>query len=53
MCIYFDHPVKKKALVRALHGRAAMAGVGAPWEAMGERGREGREGKGKGERGRG
>jgi hypothetical protein len=31
-------------LVRALHGRAAMAGDGAPWPAMGELVGEGRRG---------
>jgi hypothetical protein len=35
MCICFGHPTKKNELVCALHGRAAMAGVGAPWPAMG------------------
>jgi hypothetical protein len=33
------------SLVRALHGRAAMAGVGAPWPVMGELAGEGREGE--------
>jgi hypothetical protein len=37
-------------LVRALHGRAAMAGVGAPWPAMGVLTGEGRAGEGEGER---
>jgi hypothetical protein len=32
-------------LVEALHGRAAMVGVGAPWEAMGELTGEGKEGE--------
>jgi hypothetical protein len=41
-------PGRKTALVRALHGRATMAGIGAPWEAMGELTREGREGEGEG-----
>jgi hypothetical protein len=35
-------------LVRALHGRAAMAGDGAPWPAMGELAGEGRKGEGQG-----
>jgi hypothetical protein len=33
------------SLVRALHGRAAMAGAGAPWPVMGELAGEGREGE--------
>jgi hypothetical protein len=33
-------------LGRALHGRAAMAGVEAPWPAMGVLTREGTEGEG-------
>jgi hypothetical protein len=33
------------SLVRALHGRAAMAGAGAPWLVMGELAGEGREGE--------
>jgi hypothetical protein len=40
-------------LLRALHGRAAMTGVGAPWPIMGELAREGREGEGEGRGGRG
>jgi hypothetical protein len=28
-------PQRKMALVKAFHGTAAMAGVGAPWPAMG------------------
>jgi hypothetical protein len=32
------------SLCEALHGRAAMAGVGAPWPAMGVLTEEGREG---------
>jgi hypothetical protein len=39
-------PQRKMTLVRALHGRAAMAGVGAPWPIMGELVGEGREGEG-------
>jgi hypothetical protein len=38
-------------LVEAIHGQATMAGVGAPWPAMGELAGEGREGEGEGERG--
>jgi hypothetical protein len=41
----FDHSTKKMSLVEALHGRAAMAGVGAPWEAPWGLTREGREGE--------
>jgi hypothetical protein len=37
-------------LGRALHWRAAVAGVGAPWPAMGVLTEEGREGEGEGER---
>jgi hypothetical protein len=49
------HPVwlshkEKTTLVRALHGRAAMTRVGAPWPVMGELAGEGREGEGEGER---
>jgi hypothetical protein len=39
-------PQRKTTLGRALHGRAAMARVGAPWSAMGsspERGKRGKE----------
>jgi hypothetical protein len=50
VCIRFGCPTKKMTLVRALHGRAAMAGVGAPWPVMGELAREGREGEGERER---
>jgi hypothetical protein len=39
-------PQRKTPFFRALHGRVAMAGVGAPWEAMGELAGEGREGEG-------
>jgi hypothetical protein len=55
VCIHFGHPMKKTALVRALHGRAAMAGVGAPWPAMGELTGKERvgEGEGRGEGGHG
>jgi hypothetical protein len=35
---------RKMSLCEALHGRAAMAGVGAPWPAMGVLTEEGREG---------
>jgi hypothetical protein len=38
-------------LVRALHGMAAMAGVGAPWSVMGVLIEQGREGEWEGERG--
>jgi hypothetical protein len=42
-------PRRKMTLVRAPRGRAAMAGVGAPWEAKGELTGEGRErGRGRG-----
>jgi hypothetical protein len=50
VCIRFGCPTKKKTLVRALHGRAVMAGVGAhgrSWESL-----PAREERGKG-RGRG
>jgi hypothetical protein len=39
-------PRRKTSLCEALHGRAAIAGVGAPWPAMGSS----PEGKGKWER---
>jgi hypothetical protein len=39
-------PRRKMTFVRALHGRAAMAGFGAPWPIMGELAGEGREGEG-------
>jgi hypothetical protein len=39
------------ALVRTSHGRAAMAGVGAPWPAMGELTGEERNGVGEEEGG--
>jgi hypothetical protein len=42
----FVIPRRKTSLVEALYGRAAMAGVGAPWSTMGnspERGERGRE----------
>jgi hypothetical protein len=29
MCIRFSHPTRKMSLCEALHGRAAVAGVGA------------------------
>jgi hypothetical protein len=48
VCIHFGHPMKKTALVRALHGRVAMAGVGAPWPAMGELTGKERVGEGEG-----
>jgi hypothetical protein len=48
VCIHFGHPMKKTALVRALHGRAAMARVGAPWPAMGELTGKERVGEGEG-----
>jgi hypothetical protein len=38
------------SLVEALHGRAAMTGVRAPWPAMGTLSE--REGRGRGERGK-
>jgi hypothetical protein len=50
VCIRFGCPTKKMTLGRALHGRAAMARVGAPWPAMGVLTGEGREEEGEGER---
>jgi hypothetical protein len=46
ICIHFDHPTKKTSLCEALHVMAAMAGVGAPWPAMGVLIGEEREGEG-------
>jgi hypothetical protein len=42
-------PQRKKSLCEALHGRAAMARVGAPWPAMGVLLGEGREEEEEGE----
>jgi hypothetical protein len=50
MYIRFDHPMKKMSLCEALHGRAAMARVGAPWPAMGAHRRGEGGGRGRGER---
>jgi hypothetical protein len=46
MCIRLDHPTKKTSLCEALHWRAAVTGVRAPWPDMGSS----PERKGKGER---
>jgi hypothetical protein len=43
-------PRRKTTLVTALHGRAAMAGVGAPWPSMGSSPERGEGGKGRGEK---
>jgi hypothetical protein len=45
-------PRRKMTMGRALHGRAAMAGVGAPWPAMGSSSERGKRGKEEGSRGR-
>jgi hypothetical protein len=44
-------PRRKMRLCEALHGRAAMAGVGAPWPAMGSSSERGKRGNDEGERG--
>jgi hypothetical protein len=46
-------PQRKMTLVRAQHGRAAVAGLGAPWPAMGVLIADGREGEWEGEWGGG
>jgi hypothetical protein len=50
ICIRFGHPTKKTRLCEALHGRAAVARVGASMEPMGS---SPESGKVEGERGRG
>jgi hypothetical protein len=48
VCIRLGHPTKKMSLCEALHGRAAMARVEAPWPAMGSSLERNDKGKGRG-----